>query len=503
MRRFSVIAVLMLSLGVLATGALAQQTKPSADSDNKLDSPSVSVGSVLSAASEQQGATSPADAANLAYLEGKKFYDSKNYTAARKKFVEAAMLDPNNPRWQYNLGLTHRQLGNYQAARQSFLRARELDPAYKKAEIDDKLKAMGFKPDASASAQSASSKSVKQQDSGNRPLVETKPPVVVQPKVEAPARIEAVQPPERKSEGGFMGTLFSLFCCFGLPILIIVAIVMVVRRLMRKPGDQPNQPGQAGVDPQQLADAESKLADVAVKLTRVEHAMRLGEHADLRNLLEHATKNEQAAWTALQKVRNGDRSSFNQLQRTAGEAAAAAQRAVDLASQLYGDRAFAGPGERSGCFFCARPLANQDYMRRVTMKQGDSQEEVVACPDCAAQAERGQSPTIRTGADGRTHWSEMSDYDPYAMRHGDGGQMRQVDAWRYEPQQPMSNLSQLAAGGALLGVGALAGAGTAMAVSHFLDLDAARASGLSHEALRESAWQAGGGRSRRNDYDHS
>ncbi|MBS1197856.1 MAG: tetratricopeptide repeat domain protein [Proteobacteria bacterium] len=484
MRHATALVILMLFLGLFAPVGVAQET-----AQEQVSSPSVS-------------------AALAAYEEGKKAYDSKNYIEARKKFGDAARLDPGNPRWQYNLGLTYRKLDNFQAARQAFMRARELDPNYKRAEIEDKLKAMGFDPNASATAQPASSHSVKQTEknikSGSEPLIVDRP---VKPENSASSEtIPSAAAPEPKQEGGILSMLFGLFCCFGLPAFIIFAIVMIVRRLKKKSGDQPQaQPQESATpfDPQQLAAEESKLTDAAIRLTRVEHVMRLGEHPDLRNLLEHATRNEQAAWKALAKVRNGDRSAFGQLQRTANEAATASQRAVDLATQLYGDQAFAGQGERIGCFFCARPLANADYQRGITMKHGDSQDEIIVCPDCAAQTERGESPIIRTGSDGRTHWSEMPDYDPYAMRHGGPNQTKQVEAWRYEPQQPMSNLAKLATGGAILGVGALAGAGVAYAASRFFDLDAARQTGLEHDALGEAAKQVSGRRSSNYDRDHS
>lgn len=480
MGRAIILAVLTLFLGVFPPLLPAQEPPPATT------------------------ASSNVTTAQTAYQEGKRLYDQKDYAGARKKFGEAARLEPNNPRWQYNLGLVYRQLDNFQAARQAFLRARSLDPNYKSAEIDQKLKSMGFNPETSSADQPASSRSQKQASpKTGKPLEkDTETFQLDGKKYEVPshARDDAQEPVahEEPEKGGIFGTVLGLLCCLGLPLLLIAGIVLVVRRLMKKPDAQ-----DAAIDPQQLVSAEARLDEVATRLTRVEHALRLGEHPDLRNLLEHASRNEQAAWKALEQVRSGQTSAFNQLQRTASEAAAASQRAVELAQQVYGDQAFAGAGERVGCFFCARPLANPDYRRHITLKRGDSQDEVIACPDCAAQAERGESPAIRTGNDGSTHWSEIPDYDPYAMRHGPSSQMRRVEAWRYEPRQPMSTLAKLAAGGALLGVGALAGAGIAKAASYLFDLDAARHTGLEHDALNEAALQAGNRRDRNFNYDHS
>lgn len=190
---------------------------------------------------------------------------------------------------------------------------------------------------------------------------------------------------------------------------------------------------------------EEALSDLAIRLVRIEHAMRLGEHPELRNWLEQATQNEEAAWAALNKVHDGDRSAFGQLLRTTREADAASQHALALVHELHGDQAFTGQGERIGCFFCARPLAHADYRHRLILAQGINRTEVITCPVCAALARHGKPLTIRTEANGRTHWSEMPGYDPYAQRHGPQT-MQQIDAICYEPQQAISHLSACAAG---------------------------------------------------------
>lgn len=482
MRRATALAFGMLFLAILPLHATAQQP--------------------------YQEPTSSSSASNVSQLsqEAKQAYDQKDYFTARKKFFEVAQLEPNNPRWHYNLGLTYRKLDNPHAARLSFIRVREIDANFKRVEIDDKLRSMGFDTNTNTTGQASTSNTVKPPSS----IGSSNQPLIVDRSSSTDKRADPAQEnrtTKKPEKGGIFSLLASSFCCFGLPLLIIVGIFFAVRRLIKKTGDQPPQAPSSGssrnLDPQVLAAEESKLNDAAIQLVRVEHVMRLGENPDLRNLLEHATRNEQTAWKALAKVRKGDRTAFGQLHRTADETVTAAQRATDLATQLYGDQAFTGQGERVGCFFCARPLANGDYRRHITMKHGETQDEIMACPDCAGQTERGESPTIRTGTDGRTHWSEIPNYDPYAMRHGEPNQTGQVEAWRYEPQQPMSNLSQLASGGALLGAGALAGAGVVMAASRFFDLNSARHTGLEQDALSESAFQASGRRGKYHSHDHS
>ncbi|HRE17169.1 MAG TPA: hypothetical protein PLW86_08895, partial [Rhodocyclaceae bacterium] len=102
------------------------------------------------------------------------------------------------------------------------------------------------------------------------------------------------------------------------------------------------------------------------------------------------------------------------------------------------------------------------------------------------QAARGEAPRIRTGNSQQQHWSDDPDFDPYTARHSDGP-ARRVPAWDFRPMQPVSTLAQQAGGGAMLGLGVLAGAGAAMAASHLLDLDALRAGEQTQKAASETA----------------
>lgn len=420
------------------------------------------------ALAQTESAPAPAAAkasAQSLYDEGKKLYDAGDYAAARAKFAEAARRDPENARWFYNLGLAQRQLDNYQAARQAFMRARELNPDYKKKEIDDKLQTMGFDPGAAPDAQPRSLNSVQGPDG------QTPDGAVV--------NLEEGTVEEEEDYSGLIAFIV-------MTTLLVGASIFVLRRTLAsaKPGG--GKASVVNIDHQAIATAREKLQAIGEQLISVEHAMRLGEHADLRSLLEHATLLEAAARQELEKAKQGNASALAKAQQHITEAGSNAKQAHELATRLYGDKAFAEQGERIGCFFCARPLANPEVRQPVGMKRGNDTDTVLACPDCAAQAARGEAPRIRTGQSQQQHWSDDPDFDPYRARHSDSP-ARRVPAWDFRPMQPVSKLAQQAGGGALLGVGALAGAGAAMAANHLLDLDALRASEQTQKAASETA----------------
>ncbi len=398
------------------------------------------------------------------YEEGKKLYDAGDYTAARRKFLEAARQDPENPRWHYNIGLTHRQLDNPQAARQSFLKARSLDPNYKQKEIDEKLREMGFDADAQngTRARSRNSSSPAETFSARDKLAEAE---------DAPVDVE-------ENHTG-------LIIFFVMAALMVGMVIFVVRRVLRAAKSGAKSPA-VQIDQQGIATAHGQLQAVSEQLVPIEHAMRLGEHADLRSLLEHATLLEASARQGLEMARQGNASALRMARQQIAEASSNAGQATELATRLYGDQAFAGQGERIGCFFCARPLANPAVRQPVSMKRGADIDTVISCPDCAAQAARGEAPRIRTGSDQQAHWSDEPGFDPYRARHADGP-VRRVPAQDFRPAQPVSQLAQQAGGAAMLGVGALVGAGVAMAASHFLDLDAAKAAEQTQKAAGEAA----------------
>lgn len=407
----------------------------------------------------------PDPAAALAiYAEGKKAYDVGDYVTARSKFIQAIKRDPNNARWYYNLGLVHRQLDNTQAARQALLKARELDPNYKKAEIDQKLASMGFGDGASTPAATPANES---------------------PANETPARTDTPEPPSLPVEEGTLIPWEGIAIGGGFLLVAVIGLFAYLR----------GRSSQAAPTATPLRAAlEGRLKGVAAQLAQVEHALRLGEHPDLRNQLEYATRAEATARHKLTIVVTNDKKSMQKLTQSLDEASNAATKAVALATQLHGPAAFAGQGEAVGCFFCARPLANPEVRRIVSMKRGETRQEVLSCPDCAAQAGRGESPAVRTGPDGQTHWSEVPGFDPYSGRHGAQADGKRVPAWQFQPARPLADIARSASGGLIGGAGLLA-AGAAAAAPLLFDLDAARQSGLAQEAVKASARQASGDRS--------
>lgn len=410
----------------------------------------------------------PAESALATYAEGKKLYDAGDFSAARSKFIAAIKVEPENPRWHYNLGLAQRQLDNYQAARQALLRARILDPEYKKTEIDQKLVSMGFDPAAG-------------------------------PETALPSRQANRNPSAESTDDSAPGSVLAVGIFVGLAGIVWV----LVRAFRSDTGTTKLQTPQVQTAPHDVSTVSRQVDIAAAKLVQVEHALRLGEHADLRSQLDHASRIENSLRKQLQLAAAGDAKALRKAQGALGELEHSAMRASELASSVYGAQAFAGQGERVACYFCARPLANADYRRLVALKHADATENVVACPECAALTAQGQAPSMLTGTDGRTHWSELSGFDPYTARHAAAGQTQRIPAWKFTPQRSFGELALLAGGAALAG-GALASMlrPEAQAESSLLDLDAAREAGLAQEAVRASAQHAAG-QQRESFSDHS
>ena len=246
---------------------------------------------------------------------------------------------------------------------------------------------------------------------------------------------------------------------------------------------------------------------VSSRLVQVEHALRLGENADLRSRLDHATRQEATVRACLDAALRGDPHALRKAGRTMVELESDTQSAVDLAIQLHGDQAFAGSGDKIACYFCARPLANADFRQPVAMKRGDAKAEVIACPNCAQTAAQGEAPAILAAADGSTHWSEVPGFDPYAARHGASDNTQRIPAWRFAPQRSLGELALLAGGAALAGgaIAAMLRPGQAAAAEPLLDLDAAKEAGLAQAAARATAKRATEQRSDSNSSfsDHS
>lgn len=395
------------------------------------------------------------DRALAIYEEGKKLYDAGDFGGARSKFNEAIKVEPSNARWHYNLGLAHRQLENFHAARDSLMKARELDPAYKRDEINQKLAGMGFEPAAGAAM---------------------------------PARSHASSNPGNE---GFINWMFA-----GLAVFVVGFawfIVKQVRRslppfaLARAPYVKEPPP-----DAAEVARISHRLDTAAHQLVLVEHSLRFTEHADLRSQLDHATQLEEDLRRRLAAARAGDTTEF----RTAGWAIEqleeSARSATDLARQVIGPAALTAGGQRIACYFCARPLANPDYRRSVTLERGTSRARVVCCPDCAVQAQHGEAPAVLVAEDGKTHWSEIPGFDPYAARHGALVGVQRMPAWRHTPQRSFADLALLAAGSALAGgaTASMLGPDQAVADEPLLDLDGAEKAGLAREATRAAAKRA-------------
>lgn len=414
------------------------------------------------------------------YEQGKRLYDAKDYAGALAKFDEVAALEPGKARWQYNRGLALRKLNRFPEARDALLKSRKLDPEYKKAEIDDKLREMGFSPSSSPSPASSSS-------------------------------------PSQPEANDTAATVVGGIICVAVPLLFIGGLIFLIRFIIRKSkargedevpvqrskarsSSTNNSKAMRSVD---VSPLDQRMEQVASALTSVEHALRLEEDADLRALLNQATMAEQRAREELAKARVGKvpPEAAEVPIRAAEEGAKAAE---ERARTLFGDRAFAPEGERVGCYFCARPLANASFRTQVPLKRGASVTPVLACPPCANMAAAGQPPPVKVRVEGNgrmVHWSELGGFDPYTHRHKAYPGTRNVPAWDFAPQRSLAEVAAVAAGGAA--IGGLAAYG----VSKLLDLDsaqeAAAAQAAAQAATQAAARKASEQREERDWRDHS
>jgi hypothetical protein len=236
------------------------------------------------------------------------------------------------------------------------------------------------------------------------------------------------------------------------------------------------------------ADLESRgtrLVHLSDTLIRVEHALRLGEDDDTRALLNRATAAEQRAFEGLARAREG-KGQMGAVDAALAEAEGLARQAEARAQAAFGPLAFSGDGERVGCYFCARPLANSDFRVQVPLKRGSSVDTVLACRPCSNLVAAGQSPEVKVIQEGgRTlHWSEVPDYDPYIHQHRRYLGSRAVPAYDFTPERSVGELAVMAAGGAVVGGLAVYG------ISKLLDLDSAREAEAARAAAEAAAMSA-------------
>jgi hypothetical protein len=265
----------------------------------------------------------------------------------------------------------------------------------------------------------------------------------------------------------------------------------LIYRMTRKKRGGPEQgwPQSSDKGAASSGDLESRgaqLAKVSETLIRVEHALRLGEDDDARALLNRATQAEQRAYDALARARKS-KSALSEFDSALYEAESAARDAEARSQAAFGPLAFTGEGERAGCYFCARPMANSDFRVQVPLKRGTGVDTVLACRPCSNMVAAGQAPpvtTVRQEGGRMVHWSEVPDFDPYIHRHRRYQGSSSVPAYDFTPQRSVGELAAMAAGGAV--VGGLAAYG----VSKLLDLDNAREAAAAHAAAEAMATRA-------------
>lgn len=397
-------------------------------------------------------AEDPAARALAVYEQGKQLYDAQDYAGALARFDEAAAIEPSKARWQYNRGLALRKLGRSEEAREALLQSRALEPEYKRAEIDDKLGEL------------------------NEPTRETR---------SAPS-----------SNLGDFGKILCVLGGFG-------GFGLFFWGLWRWLG-APDKPSSGRYTPnfstpEQRAQQRARLTPAGEQLIQVEHALRLREDADLRAQLNQATQAEQRARQALVSAEKGI-ATPEFLKNRVDEVEQQAAQALASARELFGEQGLEPGGERVGCYFCARPLANPDFRKRVPLKRGPQVTEVLSCPPCANMAAAGQPLPVKVRPlhGGKLqHWSEMLGYDPYIHRHQPFPNTTTVPAWEYTPSRPLGEVAAIAAGGAL------ATGLAAYGVSQLLDLDSASEAASVRAATEAAAKKASERREERDWKDHS
>ncbi len=258
---------------------------------------------------------------------------------------------------------------------------------------------------------------------------------------------------ESRSTDGTDGIVIDAVLCMALPLMLAAGLFFLLRVVVRGAAFaattrhwRQSQPSNHSVE---VSSLDKRLHRVAIVLTSVEHALRLEEDSELREMLDQSTLSEQRARDEVDKARAGKVS----LPVAAAQVHAAEESmgvTEERARELFGDNAFLDEGARVGCFFCARPLANASYRRQVPLKRGSDITPVVACPPCAELAAAGQpSPILVRMEMGERmlHWSELERYDPYHRRHEPYPGVRTVPAWDLASQLSLSELAARAAGG--------------------------------------------------------
>ena len=392
--------------------------------------------------------------ADEVYAEGKALYDAKQYEAALEKFDRCAHLEPTKARWQYNRGLALRKLKRDEESRVAFLESLRLDPTYKAKEIREKLGDLAPPPATSRSGASGA---------------------------------EPMPAPAATDENAPLGWI-----CLGLVGLLTVFWRFGVKR---EPGaaappprtGRPAGPMDAGV----RRELEARLGTVGQRLTRLEHAMSLGEDSQARANVDRAYTNFQQARRTLAGGKNVPDEVRGALER----AEAAAGHGEHRLRALHGAAFDTAKGPAAGCFFCARPLPTPEARQVLTLQVRAQQTPVAACATCARRVAAGDAPAVSL-VNGE-HWATNAGIDPYVFAYSNTAPLQEAPAWQLTRQG--ADVGQLATLAGAAVVGAAAGA----VAAKLLDVDALSESAAASAATAAAAQAASGRKDERTWQDHS
>ena len=303
-------------------------------------------------------------AAMAVYEEGKALYDAKRYDEALAKFDEAARLEPGKARWQYNRGLALRKLKRNDEARQAFYESQRLDPEYKRDEIREKLGDVG--PPSTGSS-----------DSG----------------------------------GDAVGGVIALGICGLIALVGVVLTVVVFRAFRAKPAA--STPPPSSKPSMHQARAHGVMRELGPRLARLEHAMSVGEDAEARKHLDLGF----TLFTQVRELWRRDRAEVREVETLAGRLREAVELAEARLRARHGAAFDTALGPRVGCFFCARPIPNEEARQVVSLKVRGQPSQVQACQLCARRAGTNVPPKVVMVGD--QHWAANTGIDPYAFAYSD------------------------------------------------------------------------------------
>lgn len=154
-------------------------------------------------------------------------------------------------------------------------------------------------------------------------------------------------------DGDASFVLWMVAGVFGLVLAFIGIVFWLIGRGGRAATDSTTRKTDPRIrpppDPAEVAALLTRTdAAAATQLVAIEHALRLGEHADLRSQLDHATRIEQTLRALLAQAATGDPHTFRKAGRMIADLEESANRATRLAEGGFRCRGVRSAGRKGG-----------------------------------------------------------------------------------------------------------------------------------------------------------